>query len=317
MDKFEGRKFSPPLGDEAEIFCHKNQSCSKLPEMDKSQVKKFSLIWRGRKDFSATNTKDAQNFLKRINLKTADLSLILGGGEGNFCQQKPKLVKIAWNGRKLFPHPGGGFSATKTKVAWNCLKRKNLQFQATLVFVAEKPPPGWGKIFWLQIYPFQAISSNFGFCGRKAPPRMRENFLTSDLSVSGNFEQLCFCGRKASPPRMRGKFFDFRFIHFRQFWATLVFVAEKPPHLRENFWPQIYPFQAILSNFGFCGRKAPPRMRENFWLQIYPFQAISSNFGFVAEKPPPRMRENFLTTDLSVSGISSNLVFVAEKTPPI
>ena len=77
------------------------------------------------------------------------------------------------------------------------------QFRATLVFVAEKPPP--------------------------SPPRMREKFLTSDLSVSGNFEQLWFLWQKSPPPG----------------WG-------------KNFWPQIYPFQAILSNFGFCGRKAPP-----------------------------------------------------------
>ena len=71
--------------------------------------------------------------------------------------------------------------------------------------MAEKPPPhpGWGKIFWLQIYPFQAISSNFGFLWQKSPP----------------------------PPQDEGKFFDYRFIHFRQFPATLVFVAEKPPPL--------------------------------------------------------------------------------------
>ena len=108
------------------------------------------------------------------------------------------------------------------------------QFQATLVFVAEKPPP--------------------------PSPKMREHFLTSDLSISGNFEQLWFLWQK-SPPQDEGTFFDFRSIHFRQFWATLVFVAQKPPpppKMREIFWLQIYPFQAILSNFGFCGRKAPP-----------------------------------------------------------
>ena len=63
------------------------------------------------------------------------------------------------------------------------------------------PPPGWGKNFWPQIYPFQAILSNFGFGGRKAPPppRMRENFLTSDLSISGNFKQLWFLWQKSPP----------------------------------------------------------------------------------------------------------------------
>ena len=62
-------------------------------------------------------------------------------------------------------------------------------------------------------------------------PRMREIFLTSDLSISGNFEQLWFLCQK-SPPRPsqdEGKYFDFRSIHFREFRATLVFVAEKPP----------------------------------------------------------------------------------------
>ena len=155
------------------------------------------------------------------------------------------------------------------------------------------PPPGWGKIFWLWIYPFQAILSNFGFCGRKAlpSPRMRENFLTLDLSISGDFEQVmflwqksppppgwgkifwlwiypfqvilsnfAFCGRKA-PLQDEGNFFDFGSIHFRQFWATLVFVVEKPspppPGWGKIFWLWIYPFQVILSKLCFCGRKAP------------------------------------------------------------
>ena len=223
------------------------------------------------------------------------------------------------------------------------------QFQTTLVLVAEKPPPPkWGKIFWLQIYQFHAILSNFGFCGRKATPKMRENFLTSDLSISGNFEQLWFWWQKSPPPPNEGKFFDFRSIHFSQFWATLVFVAEKPPPPKwgKIFWLQIYLFQAISSNFGFCGRKAPPPgWGKNFWLQIYPFQAISSNFGFggrkappkwgkffdfrsihsrqfqatlvlVAEKPPPKMREDFLTSDLSISGNFEQLWYLWQKSPP-
>ena len=221
------------------------------------------------------------------------------------------------------------------------------QFQVTLVFVAEKPLSQWGKIFWHQIYPFQAILSNFGFCGRRAPL-----------------------------PQDEGKFFDIRSIHFRQFWATLVFVAEKPP-MRKNFltpdlsisgnfeqlwflwqkspppgwgkilWHQIYRFQAISSNFGFCGRKAPPPMRENFltpdlsisgnfeqlwflwqkspcppgwgknfWHQIYPFQAILSNFGFCGRKAPPRDEGKFLTPDLSISGNFKQLWFLWQKSPP-
>ena len=207
------------------------------------------------------------------------------------------------------------------------------QFWATLVFVAEKPPPpplpGWGKIFWHQIYPFQAILSNFGFCGRKAPPL---------------------------PPRDEGNFFDTRSIHFRQFWASLVFVGEKPPpRMRENFlgtrsihfrqfWvnfpsslggaflPQKselleivwnYSFQAIFEQLLFLWQKIPPPPLQHegnyFWHQIYPIQAISSNFGFCGRKAPPphhRMSENFLTPDLSNSGNFEQLWFLWQKSPP-
>ena len=46
MDRSEVKKFSLILG-EGGLFCHKNQSRSKLPEMDRSEVKKFSLMLGG------------------------------------------------------------------------------------------------------------------------------------------------------------------------------------------------------------------------------------------------------------------------------
>ena len=88
----------------------RNQSCSKLPEMDKSEVKKIFPYPGGR--FSATKTKVAWNFLKWINLK-------------------PKNFHSTWG--------GGGFSATKTKVAWNCLKWINLK--------SKNFPSSWGEAF--------------------------------------------------------------------------------------------------------------------------------------------------------------------------
>ena len=166
------------------------------------------------------------------------------------------------------------------------------QFPATLVFVAKKPPPQDEGKFLHWIYPFQAISSNFGFCGGKAPPppRMRGNFLHwiyPFQAISSNFG---FCGRKAPPHSPR--------------WGNI-------------FLHWIYPFQAISSNFGFCGRKAPPpRMRGNFLHWIYPFQAISSNFGFVAEKPPPQDEGKFFTLDLSISGNFQQLWFLWQKSSP-
>ena len=106
-------------------------------------------------------------------------------------------------------------------------------FQATLVFVAEKPPPPpkmRQNFFDFRSIHFRQFRATLVFVAEKPPPKMRENFLTSDLSISGDFEQLWFLWQKSPPPQDEAKFFDFRSIHFRRFWATLVFVAEKPPH---------------------------------------------------------------------------------------
>ena len=156
---------------------------------------------------------------------------------------------------------------------------------------AEKlpPPPHWGKIVWHQIYPFEAILSNFGFCGRKA-----------------------------LPPRW-GTIFDIRSIFLRHFWATLVFVAETPPPWGwgKFFGYQIYPFEAILSNFGFCGRKAPPGWGNFFDTRSIHLRQFWASLVFVAEKPPPpSMREIFLTPDLSIWGNFENLWFLWQKSPP-
>ena len=81
-----------------------------------------------------------------------------------------------------------------------------LQFPATLAQLAEKTPPPpavkEGK-FWDWIYPFHAISSNFGSAGRKAPlPSVakRGKILRLDLSISCNFQQLWFSWQKSPPP---------------------------------------------------------------------------------------------------------------------
>ena len=165
---------------------------------------------------------------------------------------------------------------------------------------------------------------------KRPPPSMRENFLTLDLSISGNFEQVCFCGRKVPP------LFCLLVRHSAHVAAHDITsqtdisciieyhigdeLAEKPPPpMREIFCLQIYPFQAILSNFGFCGRKAPPpRWGKFFWLWIYPFQVILSKFGFLWQKStlPSRMRENFLTLDLSISGDFEQVWFLWQKSPP-
>ena len=65
-------------------------------------------------------------------------------------------------------------------------------FQQLWVQLAVKLPPGakQAKIFdW--IYPFQAISSNFGFSWQLSPTVGKQGFFILDLSISCNFQQLC------------------------------------------------------------------------------------------------------------------------------
>ena len=218
-------------------------------------------------------------------------------------------------------------------------------------WVGRKATPPMREIFCLQIYPFQAILSNFGFCGRKAPPpRMREIFLTLDLSISGDFEQVCFLWQKSTPPPGWGKifwlwiypfqailskfgfcgwkaplqderkFFNFGSIHFRGFWATLVFVVEKhpPPGWGKFFWLWIYPFQVILSKLCFCGRKAPPPPPG--WGKLFDFWSIHfrwfwASLVFVAEPPPPGGGKIIWLLIYPFKAILSKFGFVAENPP--
>ena len=87
------RKFSLILGGGGGLFCHKNQSCSKLSEMDRSDVKNCPSSWEK--------------------------------GGGLFCHKNQSCLKLPETEvKKNFPHPGEGglFCRKKTKVAQNCLK---------------------------------------------------------------------------------------------------------------------------------------------------------------------------------------------------
>ena len=185
MDRSKVKKFSLIL--RGGLFCHKNQSCSKLPEMDKSEVKKISLIlgrggfsanlstmWysmmheisvldvtscaatraeyltkRQKKeggDFSATKTKLAQNHLKWIDPKSKNFP---SSWRGLFCHKNQtcsKLPEIDRSKVKKFSLMlGGGFSATKTKLAQNSLKWINLKSKFF--------PSSWGGDFSANLSP--------------------------------------------------------------------------------------------------------------------------------------------------------------------
>ena len=144
------KKFSLHFG--GELFCHQNQSCLKLPEMDRSGVKKCSLIC---------------------------------GGGGLFCHQNQscsKLPEMDRSGVKKFSlicgGGRGGGSATKTKVAWNCLKWIDLvskEFSLILggggAFLPPKPKLleiTWNGYIWCQKnFP----SSGWGGGGGVLPPK--------------------------------------------------------------------------------------------------------------------------------------------------
>ena len=152
------------------------------------------------------------------------------------------------------------------------------------------PPPRIREKILHWTYPFQAILSNFGFCGRKAPPpappRMIEKLFTLHISISANFKQLWFLWQK-SPPT--------------------------PTQMRKNVLHWIYPFQAISRNYGFCDRKAPLKgWRKHFLHWIYPFQAILSNFGFCSRNPPPQDEGKcFYTGSIHFRQFWATMVFMA------
>ena len=73
-------------------------------------------------------------------------------------------------------------------------------FHATLVQLAEKPTSPSSqtmKICLDLIYPFHAISSNFGSAG--SPPPQTVKIFRLDLSISCNFQQLWFRWQKSPP----------------------------------------------------------------------------------------------------------------------
>ena len=146
-----------------------------------------------------------------------------------------------------------------------------MQFPATLVQLAEKPPSPlaagqWNFLDW--IYPFHAISSNFSSAARKAPcpsqwPVTRQwMFFRLNLLISCNFQQLWFSWQKSPHPQ----------------WPD-----------NEIFLDWNYPFHTISSNFGSAGREVLPsaaRQWDIFRLNL----SISCNFQqlwFSWQKAPP------------------------------
>ena len=138
---------------------------------------------------------------------------------------------------------------------------------------------------------------------------------------------LVFGGRNPPPhPLGTGKFFRLALsiaCNFQQLWFL---VAEKfPPRNREIFLDWLYPFHAILSNFGFLVAESshphppPPGTGKFFYsgsIHFMQFPATLVFGGRTACPPPPRTGETF-KLDLSISCNFQQLWFlVAESSPP-
>ena len=152
--------------------------------------------------------------------------------------------------------------------------------------MAEKPPtPRMREFFLHWIYPFQAISSNFRFCGRKAPPN-EGNFFTLYISILGNFQQLWFLWQKSPPPRMREIFFTLDLSisgNFQQLW----FLWQKSTRMREIFFTLDLSISGNFQQLWFLWQKPPPPDEGKFFYTGFiHFRQFPATLVFVAEKPP-------------------------------
>ena len=128
-----------------------------------------------------------------------------------------------------------------------------MQFPATFVQVAEKPPPS------LSLTP--SPSSTSPSLPSLSLHQEQGIYFRLDLSISCNFQQLWFQ------------------------------VAERPPSLPpspSSLPPSLPPLPPLpLSPPPSTSPLPLPRNREILFDWIYPFHAISSNFGFRWQKSPP------------------------------
>ena len=109
-------------------------------------------------------------------------------------------------------------------------------FQQLWVQLAEKLPlrsQTGNFLDW--IYPFQAISKNFGLSWQLSPPSRKTGIFLFWIypfhAISSNF---AFNWQKNPQPRNQMEFFETGFIHFRPFSATLSSAGRKAPSQEPN-----------------------------------------------------------------------------------
>ena len=229
--------------------------------------------------------------------------------------QFPATLPLA--GRKApFPQPNRDIFRLDLSISGN--------FQQIYLQLVEKHPfQQLNRTFILDWnYPFQVISSNFGFSWQKMPVAEQGHILDwiyPFQAISSNFR---FSQQKSPlPPRTEQGQIQTGSIHFRKFPATLGSAGSKASPFPRSQTGKHFRLDLFISgNFWqlwFQLAENPMSCIGIFLDWIYTFQAISSNFGLSWQKnPQPRNQKEFFTLDLSISGHFQQLwAQLAEKLP--
>ena len=199
-----------------------------------------------------------------------------------------------------------------------------MQFPATLPLAGRKAPfqqPN-REFFQTGIIHFRQFPATLGSTGKKTSPVAEYGiYFKLDLSISGNFQQICVqlvekhpfqqpnrdifldqnypfqaipatlgsTGKKTSPVAKYGIYFKLDLSISGNFQQIYLQLGEKCPFQQPNrdiFLDWNYPLQGFSSNFGFSWQKMLEAEHGHIIYWIYPFHPISSNFRFSQQKSP-------------------------------
>ena len=201
-----------------------------------------------------------------------------------------------------------------------------MQFPATLHLAGQRAPfqqPN-RKYFFDCNYPFQAISSNFGFNWKKRlPQQLNMEFILNWIYPFQAISSKCaFSWQKSTPSSSQTETFllDWNYP-FQAISSNLRFSQQKSPlppvtEQGKNLdW--IYPFQAISSNFGLSWQLSSPRGQTGKNFRWYLF--FSGNFQQLwvqlAVKPPSRKAEIFYSGSIHFMQFPATLPLFGRKIP--
>ena len=157
--------------------------------------------------------------------------------------------------------------------------------------------------------------------GRKDPPVAKQGKIPDNRSISCNLQQLWISWQKSPPPPVAKQWnkSEAGSIHFMQFPATLVQLAEKPP-------PPFVPFHERPSSHCTCRipmvpilqihTQIPPTLISSLGYQLSQLFKILT-YTEVQDSPQWPKREKNLRLNLSVSCNFLQLWLSWQKSPPV